>query len=64
MPNFETNTRKIIARLQQEGWVLRGGAKHAVYVNPDRPGISIVIPRHTEQSIGLARRIYKQAGWL
>jgi len=64
MPSIETNTRKIVARLQSEGWIRESGGKHDKYKHRDRPGVLIVVPRHTEQSKGVARSIAKAAGWL
>lgn len=64
MPQVETNTRKIIARLKAEGWQLDGGTKHEKYVHPDKLGTLIVVPRHKEQYPGTARSIAKSAGWI
>lgn len=64
MPLVETNTRKIIARLLREGWVGVGGGKHDKYEHPDRLEIMIIVPRHREQSPGVARSIAKLAGWI
>lgn len=59
--NFETNTAKIIARLLREGWEDVGGNKHTKL---RKAGFSnITIPRHREQSPGVARNIAKFAGW-
>ena len=63
MPDVETNTRKILARLEREGWVIRAGGSHDIYKHPDKPG-RIIVPRHREQSIGVARSIAKVAGWI
>lgn len=60
----ETNTRKIIRRLKREGWVQKTGGKHDKFSNPDRPGVMIVVPRHREQSIGVAEDISLRAGWM
>lgn len=64
MPKIETSTRKIIARLQSEGWVNVGGGSHDRFVNDQRPGIMIVVPRHKELTPGTARSIAKAAGWI
>lgn len=64
MPKPETNTRNITARLVREGWVLVGGAKHDKFVHQARPGVAIIVPRHREQSPGVARSIAKAAGWI
>jgi predicted RNA binding protein YcfA (HicA-like mRNA interferase family) len=63
MPSIETNTRKIVARLEREGWVNIGGGKHDIFKHPAKPG-RIVVPRHREQSPGVARSIAKFAGWI
>jgi predicted RNA binding protein YcfA (HicA-like mRNA interferase family) len=59
----ETNTRRIIARLEREGWVNIGGGKHDKFRHADRPGTTIMVPRHRELSDGVARAIAKLAGW-
>ena len=64
MASIETNTRKIVARLQREGWTKETGGKHDKYKHREKPGTLIVVPRHAEQSIGVARSIAKTAGWL
>lgn len=63
MPQVETHTRKIVARLKQEGWQNQGGGNHDVYRHPTKPGM-IVVPRHRELSPGVARSIAKAAGWI
>lgn len=63
MPTFETNTRKVIARLKREGWVDVGGGKYDKFEHPDRP-YAIIVPRHRELSPGVARNITRLAGWL
>ncbi len=64
MSKPETNTRKIIARLERDGWVNDGGSKHDKFTHEDRAGVMIIVPRHREQSIGVARSIAKAAGWI
>jgi predicted RNA binding protein YcfA (HicA-like mRNA interferase family) len=61
---LETNTRKIIARLQREGWINIGGGGHDRFVNDTHPGVMITVPRHKEVSLGVARSIAKAAGWI
>ena len=63
MPHYEINTRKIIARLEADGWVAVGGAKHDKFQNPSRPGVKIIVPRHRTQSAGVAKSIALAAGW-
>jgi predicted RNA binding protein YcfA (HicA-like mRNA interferase family) len=57
----ETSTRKIVRRLEREGWVNEGGGKHDVFKHPD--GRKIAVPRHRTQSPRVARSIAKTAGW-
>lgn len=64
MPHLETNTRKIVARLEQEGWCRVAGGRHDKFEHPDHPGVLMVVPRHREQSPGVARAIARLAGWL
>ena len=58
----ESNTRKIIRRLEREGWVNESGGKHDVFKHPD--GRKIAVPRHRTQSPRVARSIAKVAGWI
>lgn len=60
---MESNRKKIIARLEREGWELKGGKGHDKYRHPRKPGI-IIVPRHRELSFGVARDIAETAGWL
>ncbi|RVB79430.1 MULTISPECIES: type II toxin-antitoxin system HicA family toxin [unclassified Mesorhizobium] len=64
MPLIETNKRKIVTRLLRDGWVNVGGGKHEKYEHPERPEIMIIVPRHREQSLGVARSIARLAGWI
>jgi predicted RNA binding protein YcfA (HicA-like mRNA interferase family) len=63
MPAPETNRRKVVTRLEREGWLLKEGGEHTIYKREDRPGVRIVVPRHAELSPGVARSIAKLAGW-
>lgn len=58
---FETNTKKIKARLEREGWVLVGGARHDKYRRGEE--LPIIVPRHREVTPGVAKVIAKAAGW-
>jgi predicted RNA binding protein YcfA (HicA-like mRNA interferase family) len=64
MPTIETETRKIIARLRKDGWIAAGGGKHDKFEHPDRPDALMIVPRHKQQSLGVARSIAKLAGWV
>lgn len=46
----------------RDGWIARRDGGHDVFKHPDRKG-RIVLPRHRELSIGVARAVAKQAGW-
>jgi predicted RNA binding protein YcfA (HicA-like mRNA interferase family) len=59
----ETSRSKIIARLLKEGWTFENGAKHDKFAHPDRPGVKIMVPRHTTLTPGVARNIARAAGW-
>ena len=63
MATVETSTRKIIARLEREGWKNIGGGKHDVFKHPDKVTL-VVVPRHRVQKPGTARSIAKAAGWI
>jgi predicted RNA binding protein YcfA (HicA-like mRNA interferase family) len=63
MPVIETNTRKIIARLEREGWTNVGGGNHDRFTHRNRSEIMIPVPRHKELTSG-ARSIAKAAGWI
>lgn len=62
MPKLETNRRKIVARLERDGWVNYGGGEHDKFKHHEKPG-RILVPRHGELSPGVARDIAKLAGW-
>lgn len=64
MPKIETNARKVIARLEKDGWVNIGGGSHDRFINDAQPGVMIAVPRHRALSPGVARSIAKAAGWL
>ena len=60
----ETSTRKVIARLEREGWIKIHGGSHNKFEHPSRPGLTLIVPRHRELSPGVARDIAKKAGWI
>ena len=55
----ETNTRKIVARLEREGWRNVGGGRHDKFERPEKPELLMIVPRHREVSFGVARDIAK-----
>ena len=60
---MERNRNKFIARLERDGWELKGGKGDDKYRHPRKAGV-IIVPRHRELSIGVARDIAETAGWL
>jgi predicted RNA binding protein YcfA (HicA-like mRNA interferase family) len=58
----ETNTAKIIARLERDGWENVGGTKHSKFRKPGAG--TIMVPRHRIVTPGVAQSIAKAAGWL
>jgi predicted RNA binding protein YcfA (HicA-like mRNA interferase family) len=64
MPTFELETRKILARLRKDGWIGVGGSKHDKFEHVGRPDVLIIVPRHKQQSLGVARSIARLAGWI
>lgn len=57
----EDRTKKIIARLEREGWTNVGGANHDKFTKAgNKP---IIVPRHISVSPGVARSIATAAGW-
>jgi predicted RNA binding protein YcfA (HicA-like mRNA interferase family) len=58
------NSREVIARLRQDGWVLvnvRGS--HHQYKHPEKPGRVTVPHPKSDLPTGTVRNIFKQAGW-
>ena len=61
----ETNSRKIVKRLEREGWTLQGAnGSHHKYSHPLYLKTLIVPHPKKDLPFGLARDIAKQAGWL
>ena len=55
--------RKDIDRvLKKAGWIIEHGSSHDKARHPDKPGIQLTIPRHTEVKEMLAKAILKAAG--
>ena len=59
----ETDRRRVVQRLETEGWENRGGGHCDVYEHAVKPTVKIAIPRHRTLSPGVARQIAKLAGW-
>ncbi len=64
MATIETDTRKVVARLTAEGWVVVGGSKHANFEHVRRPDVLIIVPHHKSLSPGVARSMARLAGWI
>ncbi len=61
---METNSRKLIKRLEQDGWVLvRVNGDHHNFKHPNRPELVTVPHPKRDLPLGTARGIYKKAGW-
>jgi predicted RNA binding protein YcfA (HicA-like mRNA interferase family) len=61
LPKFEDDRRKIVARLESEGWKNIGGGEHDNFV---KDGFrKIQVPRHKTVTQGVARSIARAAGW-
>jgi len=58
---YETNTKKIVARLLREGWQSMGGGRHDKFVKQGHGPIPV--PRHPTVSPGVALSIARAAGW-
>lgn len=63
MPDLETNSRRLIARLQRDGFELTGvrGSHHKF-----RKGTIVLVVPHPKKDlpVGTVRAIYRQAGWI
>lgn len=63
VPEFETNSRKLIRLLERDGFERVGirGSHHKF-----RKGVTSLIVPHPKKDLplGLVRAIYRQAGWL
>ena len=63
--NIERNSKKLIKRLESEGWILvRVKGDHHHFKHPDRKGLVTVAHPNRDIPTGTVRSIYKQAGWL
>ena len=62
--SIETNSRKIMARLQREGCVHIQGGRHNKFGKMERLSVLLIVPRHRHLTFGVARDIAKKAGWI
>ncbi|MCC7346936.1 MAG: type II toxin-antitoxin system HicA family toxin [Variibacter sp.] len=61
---MEKNSRKLIQRLEKDGWVLeRVNGDHPTFKHPQRMLLITVTHPRRDLPTGLVRRIYKLAGW-
>ena len=61
----EQNSRKLIAAIQRQGWVLVGTTgSHHHFKHPTRPGKLTIPHPKRELPLGTVRAILKQAGLL
>jgi len=59
------NSRLVIKKLEQEGWILsRVRGSHHQFKHPTRPGLITVKHPDKDIPIGTLRSIHKQAGWV
>ncbi len=56
------NKRELVKLLKQNGWEIIPGSRHDLATNPNRPGVKIPIPRHTEPNKYTIEGILKAAG--
>jgi predicted RNA binding protein YcfA (HicA-like mRNA interferase family) len=57
------HSKKVIERLLQDGWSLRGvRGSHHVYVHPTKNGHIVVTHPRKDMPIGLLKAVFKQAG--
>jgi predicted RNA binding protein YcfA (HicA-like mRNA interferase family) len=56
----ETNTPKVIARLEREGWQMLHGGRHDKFEHPSRPEITLIVPRNRELSPALRATLQKR----
>ena len=62
---IERNSRKIMARLKQEGWsVVSVEGSHHKLRHPVHKHMIILVHPKKDLPIGTARQIHKSAGWL
>ena len=54
--------RDLVKQLTNAGWVVTKENPHDKAKHPDKPGVKIPIPHHTEINEFLAKAILKQAG--
>jgi predicted RNA binding protein YcfA (HicA-like mRNA interferase family) len=62
---IERNSRKIVKRLEKEGWVCaRISGSHHIFKHEDGSHLITVPHPKRDLPVGTARAIAKEAGWL
>ena len=58
------NSRRVIRRLERDGWLLRNiKGSHHNFTHPSKPGLVTVPHPLKDLPIGTLRSIFRQAGW-
>ena len=58
------NSKDLIKRLSEEGWINVGGkGDHVKFKHPDKQGHVVVPHPRKDLAVGTLRNIYRQAGW-
>jgi predicted RNA binding protein YcfA (HicA-like mRNA interferase family) len=61
---MERNSRKLLRRLKQEGWVLdRVNGDHHTFKHPNKAELITITHPKKDLPIGLVRWVYRIAGW-
>jgi predicted RNA binding protein YcfA (HicA-like mRNA interferase family) len=64
-PRLERDSRKIIGRLEAEGWSLvKTSGSHHKFKHPERRHHIVVVHPARDLPVGTARAIARAAGWL
>jgi predicted RNA binding protein YcfA (HicA-like mRNA interferase family) len=64
-PELERDSRRIIRRLESEGWQLvKMGGSHHKFKHPSRKHHIVVVHPAKDLPTGTARAIAKAAGWI
>lgn len=60
---IETNKAALAKRLNKDGWKSVGGTNHEKFRHHTNKNV-IVLPYHRDISIGVARQVHQQAGYI
>ena len=65
MSYYAMNSREVVRRLEDDGWVLaRTRGSHRQYRHPTKSGLVTVPHPKRDLPLGTLRSIAKQAGWI